>query len=82
MIKVGIVGTGGIAEWHASAFKDNKNLFFKNLTFAPLEKDLIDENLLTKIEKDYIFSYHLETYSKLSAYLNNKERKWLAKLIQ
>ena len=25
MIKVGIVGTGGIAEWHASAFKDNKN---------------------------------------------------------
>ena len=61
---------------------NNKNLFFKNLTFAPLEKDLIDENLLTKIEKDYIFSYHLETYSKLSAYLNNKERKWLAKLIQ
>ncbi len=61
---------------------NNKNLFFKNLTFAPLEKDLIDENLLTKIEKDYIFSYHLETYSKISAYLNNKERKWLAKLIQ
>ena len=25
MIKVGIVGTGGIAEWHASAFKDNKD---------------------------------------------------------
>ena len=61
---------------------NNKNLFFKNLTFAPLEKDLIDETMLTKIEKDYIFSYHLETYSKLSAYLNNKERKWLAKLIQ
>ena len=61
---------------------NNKNLFFKNLTFAPIEKDLIDENMLTKIEKDYIFSYHLETYSKLSAYLNNKERKWLAKLIQ
>ncbi|ARJ48770.1 aminopeptidase P family protein [Candidatus Pelagibacter sp. RS40] len=61
---------------------NNKNLCFKNLTFAPLEKDLIDENMLTKIEKDYIFSYHLETYSKLSAYLNNKERKWLAKLIE
>ena len=25
MIKIGIVGTGGIAEWHASAFKENKN---------------------------------------------------------
>ena len=57
-----------------------KNLFFSNLTFVPLEKDLIDENLLTKKEKEYIFNYHLETYSKLSPYLNNKERKWLAKL--
>ncbi len=60
---------------------DIKNLFFSNLTFVPLEKDLIDESLLTKKEKDYIFNYHLETYSKLSPYLNNKERKWLAKLI-
>ena len=25
MIKIGIVGTGGIAEWHASSFKDNNN---------------------------------------------------------
>ena len=60
---------------------DIKNLFFSNLTFVPLEKDLIDESLLTKKEKDYIFNYHLETYSKLSSYLNNKERKWLANLI-
>ena len=58
-----------------------KNLFFSNLTFVPLEKDLIDESLLTKKEKEYIFNYHLETYSKLSPYLNNKERKWLVKLI-
>ena len=58
-----------------------KNLFFNNLTFVPLEKDLIDESLLVKKEKDYIFNYHLETYSKLSPYLNSKERKWLAKLI-
>ena len=60
---------------------NKKSLFLKNLTFAPLEKDLIDESLLTKKEKEYIFNYHLETYSKLSPYLNNKERKWLAKLI-
>ena len=60
---------------------NKKSLFLKNLTFAPLEKDLIDESLLTKKEKEYIFNYHLETYSKLSQYLNNKERKWLAKLI-
>ena len=60
---------------------NDKSLFLKNLTFAPLEKDLIEENLLTKIEKDYILNYHLETYSKISPFLNNNERRWLVKLI-
>ena len=60
---------------------NKKNLYFKNLTYAPLEKDLIDENLLSKAEQDYILKYHLETYSKISLYLNKNERKWLAKLI-
>ena len=60
---------------------NKKNLFFKNLTYAPLEKDLIDETLLSKGEKDYILKYHLETYSKISPHLNQNERKWLAKLI-
>ena len=60
---------------------NNKSLYLKNLTFAPLEKDLIEENLLTNIEKDYILNYHLETYSKISPFLNKKERRWLVKLI-
>ena len=58
-----------------------KKLFLKNLTFVPFEKNLIEEKLLTKIEKDYIFNYHLETYSRISPYLNNNEKKWLVKLI-
>ena len=57
------------------------NLFLKNLTYVPLEKDLIDYTLLSKEEKNYILKYHLETYSKISPYLNENERKWLAKLI-
>ncbi len=58
-----------------------KKLILKNLTFVPLEKDLIETSLLTKIEKDYIFNYHLETYLKISPYLKNNERKWFVKLI-
>ena len=58
-----------------------KKLLLKNLTFVPLEKDLIETSLLTKIEKDYIFNYHLETYLKISPYLKNNERKWFVKLI-
>ena len=59
----------------------DKTLFLKNLTFVPLEKDLIEEKFLTNFEKDYIFNYHLETYSKLSPYLKKNEKKWLARLI-
>ena len=59
----------------------NKSPCLKNLTWVPYEKDLIEEKLLNKFEKDYIFTYHLEAYSKISPYLNNNERKWFAKLI-
>ncbi len=61
--------------------KVNKKLIFENLTFAPIDKDLIDEKILTNNEKNYLFNYHLETYSKISPFLNKKQKKWLAKLI-
>ena len=60
------------------ANKIGNKLIFKNLTLAPIEKDLINFELLTKSERDYIFKYHFEVYSKLSPYLNKKEKKWLA----
>ena len=61
--------------------KDKKKICFENLTLAPIEKDLINLNLLTKSEKDYLFKYHLDVYSKLSKYLSPNERKWLATYI-
>ena len=61
--------------------KLKNKLFFENLTLAPIEKDLINYKLLNKIEKDYLFKYHLNIYSEYSASLNKKERKWLASLI-
>ena len=61
--------------------KISKKLNFENLTLVPIEKDLINFNLLTNKEKNYLFLYHLNVYSKISKFLNNKERKWLASLI-
>ena len=61
--------------------RKNKNLFFKNLTMAPIEKDLINFDLLTFYEKNYLFNYHLDVYSKISKYLDSNERKWLASFI-
>ena len=61
--------------------KKRKNIYFENLTMAPIEKELINFKLLTNSEKNYLFRYHLDTYSKLSKYLNFKEREWLASFI-
>ena len=61
--------------------KIKKNLSFQNLTMAPIEKDLINFDLLTINEKNYLFKYHLEVYSRISKYLNPNERSWLATFI-
>ena len=61
--------------------KIKKNLIFQNLTMAPIEKDLLNFDLLTNDEKDYLFKYHLEVYSRISKYLNPNERRWLASFI-
>ena len=61
--------------------KKNGKLFFENLTMAPIEKDLINYDLLTVSEKTYLFRYHLDVYSKISKYLKQNEKRWLASLI-
>ncbi len=61
--------------------KIKKNLLFQNLTMAPIEKDLINFNILTIDEKNYLLKYHLEVYSKISKYLNPNEKRWLASFI-
>ena len=59
----------------------NDNLYFENLTLAPIEKDLINYDLLDKREKVYLFKYHLNIYAEYSKFLRKSERKWLASLI-
>ena len=61
--------------------KIKKNLFFENLTLAPIDYDLIDYKQLTKSEKDYLFRYNLLIYTKLSPYLTRAEKHWLASFI-
>ena len=62
--------------------KKNKKLFFENLTMAPIENELINFTHLTNLEKNYLFQYHLNVYSKISKYLNLNEKRWLASFIQ
>ena len=61
--------------------KIKNEIFFENLTLAPIEKELINYDLLNKLEKNYLFKYHLNIYSKIGKFLNAKERRWLANFI-
>ena len=54
---------------------------FENLTLVPLEKDMINYDLLNNKEKKYLKNYHINVYKKLKKYLNQKEQKWLKSLI-
>ena len=62
--------------------KENEKITFKNLTYAPIDMDMVNIKLLTKKERQYLFLYHLDVYSKLSKFLNDDEKKWLIKSIQ
>ena len=61
--------------------KNNNKTFFKNLTLAPIDTDLINFKMLNTSEKKYLFSYHMDTYAKISKFLNSSEKKWLLSLI-
>ena len=61
--------------------KTNKKNYFENLTLAPIEKDMINFNILDNKEKDYLRNYHFLVYKKLKRYLNYKEKNWLKTLI-
>jgi len=50
---------------------------FEQLTFAPLDRRLIDLDLLTPEERVYVDAYHAETLAKVGPLLNGEVRSWL-----
>ena len=55
----------------------NDTLQFETITFAPLEKKLIDHNLLTKEEVCWINDYHAQVRKHLLPFMNGRQSKWL-----
>ncbi|WP_081712305.1 aminopeptidase P family protein [[Clostridium] dakarense] len=50
---------------------------FEVVTFAPIDLDAIDKDIMLKDEIDYLNSYHKNVYDKISPYLNEEEKIWL-----
>ena len=59
--------------------KNKKDFFSKNLTMAPIDKGLIDKNILNKIERKWINSYHAKVFDSLKKILNKLETEELKK---
>ncbi len=52
-------------------------LGFRTLTFAPIERDLIDVMLLTDAELAWLNAYHAEVVEKIGPALDGEDRTWL-----
>ena len=59
--------------------KTNKKnyLYFETISLAPIDKDLIEINLLNNKEIEWLNSYHKKVYEKISPQLSRKEELWL-----
>ena len=60
--------------------KTNKKLAFETISWAPIDIDLINENLLTSEEIKWLNNYHKKVYQIIKKDLNSFECQWLAKV--
>ncbi len=51
---------------------------FQNLTFAPIDLDAVIPELLSEDERTWLNEYHQQVFDKISPYLNEEEKEWLA----
>ena len=52
-------------------------LGFTNLTWAPLHRDLIDTDMLTREERDYVNDYHAQVWDKIGPHVDGDVKTWL-----
>ena len=53
--------------------KGSKGKYFENLTMAPIDKDLINKNILSRKEKNWLNNYHKKVFENLKKFMNKKE---------
>ena len=59
--------------------KNKREIVFDNLTMAPIDKDLIDQNIMNKKEKNWLNSYHKEVFNNLKKFMSKTETEELNK---
>lgn len=56
---------------------DRKKLCFETLSFVPIDRRLIDEEMLSRVERDWINAYHTECRSRVAGLLSGDAADWL-----
>jgi len=56
---------------------EREMLGFANLTWAPLHRDLIDKDMLSRAERDYINQYHVSVMDKVGPLVDGDVKDWL-----
>lgn len=52
-------------------------MYFENITFVPMDLDVIDPSRMNETEKKYLNEYHKAVYEKVSPLLTEEEAEWL-----
>ena len=61
--------------------EENENLLnFENISWAPIDKDLIEPSLLNSNDLKWLNNYHQTVFDKLSIFLTAEEKLWLQKV--
>jgi len=50
---------------------------FETVSFAPIDLSLIEAEMLSPAERDWLNRYHADVYEKISGFLDQEERDWL-----
>ena len=60
-------------------FENEYGIFydFETITYAPIDLEGVDVELLTSEERNFLNEYHEMVYNKLQPYLNDDEKAWL-----
>ena len=56
---------------------DRKTMSFETLTFAPIDRRLIDRSLLTTDERSWLDNYHAQVFDVVAPQLDDADRAWL-----
>lgn len=54
-------------------------MYFEPITYIPMDLDAINPEIMTAEDKKLLNEYHKTVFEKVSPYLNDEEKEWLAK---